>query len=187
MVDISGGDGKFIWPSIDRLAAYTKLNPRTVQRLIHGYGPHKGLLERGILSELNPANGAKHKTVTYQLNVDALLDDPAMERYLNRQQQLTGIRRIPINGEPIPERTPVTLCHPMGGAVSPNGRHSVIHPGGSVSPNSKAFDSRTIDSTPMIHGDCERCNGSGMRLSYSTPGKFVVCECTGRAQSGEPA
>ncbi len=56
-------DGSTIWPAIPRLAAYSKLSERKVQRLIHGEnrrGRHvPGLCDRGILSKLASGNAAK--------------------------------------------------------------------------------------------------------------------------------
>jgi hypothetical protein len=153
MLENSGGTGEFIWPSIERLAAYTKLDPRTVQRLIHGYmdgrdgNRRKGFRERGVLIELAPPNGAKHTTATYRFNLEALHDDPLMRRYPRPWVQtiLPGIRRPVINGEPIP-----------GDTVSPDPRHSAAlpvtpcrPPGDTVPPNSKAFDSLS-DSKSLI-------------------------------------
>jgi Helix-turn-helix domain len=183
MLELSGGTGEFIWPSIQTMAAYAKLDPRTVQRLIHGHIDArrnervKGLLERGALSELAPGNGARHKTVSYRLNLDALPDDPAMVRYLIARQQraLPGIRRQPISGEPIPEPTPVPPCHP-GGRLSPMPTSLCHPPGGAVPPDSRAFDSKPLDSKPL-YPDCEYCQGTGIRGSYFTPGKRVQCDC----------
>src|SRR6266853_505791 len=64
-------DGSTIWAAIPRLAAYSKLSERSVQRLI------RDLCRRGILSQLAPPN-AKHKPATYRINEPALDDDPRM-------------------------------------------------------------------------------------------------------------
>jgi hypothetical protein len=166
MLELSGGTGEFIWPSIDRLAAYTKLDPRTIQRIIHGHKLNKGLLERGILSKLAPANGAKHRTVTYRLNLDALLDDPRMERYVVRQQSLPGMRHVPIDGEPITEPTPVAQCHPVSGVMPPHPVAQCHPPGGTVPPDSKAFDSMAIDSRTVIHHGDAALNSLPVWLSF---------------------
>ena len=172
MLELSGGTGEFIWPSVERLAAYTKLSHRTVQRLIHGYrNPatgvrRRGFLERAVLTQLAPANGAKHRTVTYRLNLEALPDDPEMDSYLDRQPQLPEIRRAPINGEPIPESTPVSACHPGGVSVTPTPTSACHPPGVSVTPDSKAFDSSTHDSKPAIHHGDAALNSLPAWLSF---------------------
>jgi len=152
MLEHSKGTGQFVWPSIERLAAYTKLKKRTVQRLIHGYIDdrygirRKGLLERGILSQLAPSNGAKHNTATYRINFDALSDDPAMKRYVWwQQQQLPGISRPAANGEPIPDNS-VTQCHPDHATMSPAPVTQCHPPGDTMSPDSvldSVFDSKS--------------------------------------------
>ncbi len=113
-------DGSTVWASIARLAAYSKLNERTVQRLIRGF------CARGILSQLAPGNAAKRMPATYRINEDALAEDPEMVAYRSTgQEQLPGIRRSVIPGEPIPDDL-VVPCHQVapshqsGGAVSPN-------------------------------------------------------------------
>jgi hypothetical protein len=132
-------DGSTIWAAKPRLAKYADLCVRTVQRLI------PKLRSRGILSELAPANTGKHKPATYRINEDALELDPRMLRYLDRQPQLPGIPRPPIPGEPIPERL-VTPCHQPS-------RPAVTSPGDTVSPNTKAFDSRSDTSKPVRERD----------------------------------
>jgi hypothetical protein len=71
-----------------------------------------------------------------------------MVRYLLARQQrsLPGIRRQPINGEPIPEQTQVTPCRP-GDTVSPIPPALCRTPADTVPPDSKAFDSKPDDST----------------------------------------
>lgn len=133
-------DGSTIWAGIPRLAAYSKLSERNVQRLIRRF------CDRGILSQLAPENTAKHRPVTYRLNEAALEDDPRMTPYRERQEQLPGIRRVPVSGEPIPDRDLVTRYHPTDDKT---GAHLVTRchqPGDEVSPDSKAFDPRATDS-----------------------------------------
>lgn len=137
-------DGSTIWAAISRLAAYSKLSERNVQRLIRGF------CKRGVLSQLAPSNAAKHRPTTYRINEAALHDDPRMLPYRNRQQLLPGIVRTAVPGEPIEDRAPVTPCHPIPDTLSPQ-PVTPCHPSGdTTSPDSKAFDSRTIDSKPMI-------------------------------------
>ncbi|MGA9808735.1 MAG: helix-turn-helix domain-containing protein [Candidatus Sulfotelmatobacter sp.] len=125
-------DGSTVWASISRLAAYSKLDERTVQRLIRGF------CARGILSQLARGNAAKHIPATYRVNEAALEEDPAMAPYRSTgQEELPGIPRPAVPGEPIPDRRDpggvvppgvennpplVAWCHPPGGVVSPNSR-----------------------------------------------------------------
>lgn len=88
-------DGSIIWASISRLAAYSKLAERTVQRRI------RDLCARGILSQL--ASG-KHKPSSYRINEQAFEDDPRMAPYRSTgQESLPGIPLAPVPGEPIPD------------------------------------------------------------------------------------
>ncbi len=128
-------DDSVIWAAIPRLAAYSKLSERNVQRLIHR------LYGRGILTQLAPGSTVKRRPATYRLNEGALQDDPRMAPYLTRQQQLPGIVRPSVPGEPVPDRPLVTPRHQTGVTVSPD---------------SKAFDSKAINSKPLTHhGDAE--------------------------------
>ena len=72
-------DGSTIWASISRLAVYSKLSERKVQRLIHGEDRDsrrvRGLCERGILTQLAPWNAAKRRPATYRLNEEALEEE----------------------------------------------------------------------------------------------------------------
>jgi hypothetical protein len=108
-------DGSTIFASVRRLAAYSKLNERTVQRLL------RGLCARGILSQLASGSAADHRTATYRINEQAFEDDPRMAGYRSTgQQQLPGV--------PVPENTVenspdlVTWCHQPDGVVSPDSR-----------------------------------------------------------------
>jgi hypothetical protein len=115
-------DGSTVWPSIARLSAYSKLDERTVQRLIRGF------CARGILSQLAPGNAAKRMPATYRINEQALEEDPKMRPYRSTgQEQLPGIPVAAIPGQPIPEplvapRHQVTPRHQSGGTMSPNSR-----------------------------------------------------------------
>jgi hypothetical protein len=127
-------DGSTVWAAIPRLAAYSKLSERKVQRLI------RVLCGRGILSQLAPANTSKRRPTTYRLNEAALQEDPRMEPYRARQEQLPGIRRPPVPGEPISDRDLVSAGHQSG---VPNDAHLVSsgHQSGVCeTPDSKAFD-----------------------------------------------
>jgi hypothetical protein len=141
-------DGSTIWASIARLAAYSKLSERNVQRLV------RGLCGRGILTQLAPSSTAKRRPTTYRINEAALQDDQRMVPYRAYQQQLPAIRRPAVPGEPIPDATLVTPRHQSCDMLSPQPM-TPCHPSGdTASPNSKAFDSKTINSKPMIqHGD----------------------------------
>lgn len=140
-------DGSTVWASVTRLAAYSKLDERTVQRLIRGF------CARGILSQLARGNAAKHIPATYRVNEAALEEDPAMAPYRSTgQEQLPGIPRPAVPGEPIPDR-----CDP-GGVVSPVTSSPLVawchQPGGVVSPNSR-IDSRstTLPNPPFQGGN----------------------------------
>jgi hypothetical protein len=138
-------DGSTVWAAVPRLAAYSKLSERTVQRLIRQF------CSCGILSELAPANSGKRRPATYRVNEEALQPDPKMRPYLNRQQQLPGIHRAAIPGEPITDRSLVTTRHQTGDrgtSALVTDRHQS---GDCQTPDSKAFDSRTIDPKPVIH------------------------------------
>jgi hypothetical protein len=141
-------DGATIWAAIPRLAAYSKLSERNVQRLM------RWLCKRGILTQIAPGNTAKRRPATYRLNEAALEDDPRMAPYRTRQEQLPGISRSVIPGEPIPDRDLVTPCHQSGvqrGADLVTQRHQS---GVTASPDSKAFDPKAINSKSGIqHGD----------------------------------
>jgi hypothetical protein len=119
-------DGSTIWPSIARLAAYSKLSERKVQRLIHGEdrrGHHiPGLCDRGILSKLASGNAGKRRPATYRLNEDALEEDPRVTSYLTRQQRLPEIPRPAIPGEPIRGRELVSSGHQSGVTGTPDSK-----------------------------------------------------------------
>jgi hypothetical protein len=121
--------GATIWASTRRLAAYSKLSVRQVQRIIDQ------LLKRRILRELAPANAnGRRCPATFAINEAALEDDPAMAEFLARekQQTLPGISRPSIPGEPLRPRSgtvatgdmmspiPVTLCRVTGDMMSSN-------------------------------------------------------------------
>jgi len=175
-------DGSVIWAAIPRLAAYSKLSERTIQRLIHGEDrpgrPHRaGLVERGILTQLAPENRGQRRPATYRLNEEALELDPLVRLYRNLQAGLPGIRRPPIPGEPVTgvrgspvqRDRQVSPGHRTGVPGSPvqvsQGQESGV-PGSPVqvsqgqesgvpgSPDSKAFDPKHSDSqTKIHHGD----------------------------------
>jgi hypothetical protein len=138
-------DGSTIWASIPRLAAYSKLSERKVQRLICH------LCGRGILSQLAPANTARHRPVTYRINEPAFQDDPRMAAYRTCQKQLPGIPHTPVPGEPIPDRHLVSSGHQSGVQQTPD---------------SKAFDSRTTDSKPEIHHGDAALNSMSAWLAF---------------------
>jgi hypothetical protein len=177
-------DGSTIWAAIPRLAAYSKLSERTVQRRLRQF------CTRGILTELAPPNTGRRRPATYRLNEEALHFDPKMRPYINRQQQLPGINRSPVPGEPIPDRPLVSQSHQTGVTVSPVLVSGCHQSGVTVSPDPKAFDPKAFDPEPLIHRRaelnsiprviCERCGGSGIRASISIPGKGVICECRQR-------
>jgi hypothetical protein len=99
--------GSCVWISVERLAAYSKLSERQVQRILHG------LRSRGKVTELAPAN-SKHAPTTYQINEPAFEIDPKVATFLerDRQRHLPGIRRPAIVGEAIIRAEGVTRSHP---------------------------------------------------------------------------
>src|SRR5271157_1179202 len=130
-------DGSIIWASISRIAAYSKLSERTVQYVI------RNLCRRGILSQLAKGNAAKRRPVTYRINEAALEQDPAMEPYRSRQEQLPGIRRAPVPGEPIADPDLVQPLHQSGAKNVETLVQPLHQSGAAVAPDSKAFDSRS--------------------------------------------
>lgn len=171
-------DGCFIYPSIRRLAAYSKLSIRQVERLIHGYVDRRrekrtpGLKERGILTELAPANGSKRRAATYQLNENALTLDPKMNIYLPRQDRSTNTdvstapslrpfnTALPAAPECIP---PLTPCQETSDTMSPGQQDRLPTPrrrsADTVSTDSKANDpssgkqSNATQGRKIHHGD----------------------------------
>jgi hypothetical protein len=99
--------GLSVWPSVARLAAYSKLSERKVQYVI------RRLRERGVISELAPGSSSKRRPTTYRINEEACEADPRMSPYCDRQIQLPGIRRPAAPGEPL-NREPAIL--PAAGA-----------------------------------------------------------------------
>jgi hypothetical protein len=87
--------GLSVWPSIARLAAYSKLSERKVQYVI------RRLRDRGLVSELAPGSSTKRRPTTYRINEEAFEADPRMSPYCDWQIQLPGIRRPGVPGEPI--------------------------------------------------------------------------------------
>lgn len=166
-------DGSTIWAAIPRLATYSKLSPRTVQRLV------KRFRMRGVLTELAPANSGKRRPATYRLNEHALEFDPKMSRYVNRQPELPGIHRAPIPGEPIPDRPLVTGSHQSGDRGTGDLVTDSHQSGDSASPNTKAFDPKAFDPGvyPVVTGVCDFCQGTGVR-NFKPPrtGGFY-CHC----------
>ena len=92
-------DGSVLWPAVPRIAAYSKLDEKTVQRVLHGYTEkrkksgkveqitHIGLIARGVLTLVQPAVPGKRKSATYRLNEAVLELDPKMRDYLSEEQQ----------------------------------------------------------------------------------------------------
>lgn len=102
MLDMGDSTGNFLYPSIPRIAAYTKLSRRAVQTTLHGDprsckdchcpqqqtaapGRHKpprnhrnSLCGRLALQELAPANATSRKATTYRLHLEGLPIDEAL-------------------------------------------------------------------------------------------------------------
>jgi hypothetical protein len=74
-----------------------------------------------------------------------------MAPYRTRQQQLPGIRRVAIPGEPIPDRPLVSRGHQTGGPRAVHLVSSGHQSGVTGTPDSKAFDPKALDPKPVIH------------------------------------
>jgi hypothetical protein len=92
-------DGSTIYAAIPRLAAYSKLSERKIQYVL------RELCDRGILSQLVPANGwNKRRPAIYRINEPAMSEDPRMAPYRTDQLWLPGIRTgaqrapVPVHG-----------------------------------------------------------------------------------------
>lgn len=91
-------DGTTLRAALPRIAAYSKLSVRTIQRVLHGTPAtpatttrsakraKPGLIARGILVELAPASAEKRRPACYRFNVEALHLDPRMDRYRRADQ-----------------------------------------------------------------------------------------------------
>ena len=91
MLEIGDSTGQFLFPSVPRIAAYTKYSERTVQKVLHGENRpgrkvYPGLIEGRVLAEVAPANATKRRAATYRLQIEALQDCPRTERW--RQKKL---------------------------------------------------------------------------------------------------
>lgn len=144
-------DGSVVWASLPRLARYSKLSRKTVQRALHGDPRNRkpGLMARGIVTQLASANRGKKRPATYRINADALAEDSQMDRYKNRQLTLPGIRRAAAPGEPIePSRTTdprsIVPCSNYGPTV-----HGTTHPRSTDSLEPDSLLAKTL----IQHGD----------------------------------
>ena len=181
-------DGSIVWAALPRLAAYSKLSRKTVQRALHG--DHRkgrqhtlGLIGRGIVTQLAPANRGKKRPATYRINADALAEDPQMERYKSRQQVLPGIRRTAVPGEPIES---CSTTDPR--SIVPATNYGPRVQGTTVPGSTNSLDSDSLLKSKAIqHGDaalqaaprCPLCDGSGWRpLTLSNRDRAVTrCSC----------
>jgi len=98
-------DGSHVCASNERLAAFAKLSPDQVHRLIYGYtdkrtGKHKGLLERGILTCLVKAKRKKGTwkmtPAVFRINEYALELDPKVTAYLDADAARAAQGQLPI-------------------------------------------------------------------------------------------
>jgi helix-turn-helix protein len=84
-------DGSCIWASVARLAAYSKLSERTVQKVLRDLCSC-GILTRFQKRESDKENPwRKRRPATYRINEAAMEDDPKMRPYFTRQRTLPGI------------------------------------------------------------------------------------------------
>jgi hypothetical protein len=108
-------EGTLMWPSLKTLSIFSKLSEKQIKRLIRGWTNKRtgtrtaGLLERGILTELTPANSKRmRKPASYRLNEAALVPDPEVTAYLEAQERrnatLPGIELPAGPGDPIRPR-----------------------------------------------------------------------------------
>jgi hypothetical protein len=118
-VDMSrDGDGKTLWASVPRIAAYTNLSVSQVQRII-GAGPKgdgkdkhgkpiPGLVAKRILLPMAKAKPKKMHSASYTLNEAALKMKPKILEYQERDRQRTlpGIHLPTRHGEPIRDEKP---------------------------------------------------------------------------------
>ena len=144
-------DGSIVWASLPRLARYSKLSRKTVQRALHGdrRNGRPGLIARGIVTQLAKANRGKKRPATYRINAEALAEDPQMDRYKKRQLTLPGIRRPAAPGEPI---EPSHATDPRS-IVSRSNYGPAVH--GTTDPRSTdSLEPDSLLTKPLIqHGD----------------------------------
>lgn len=149
-------DGSTIWQAIPRLAAYSKLSERQVQRVM------RNLCTRGILTQLAPAN-ARHerRPATYRINELAMVDDPRMAPYRTDQFSLPGMRST-------------------GDMVSPVPVTNRSLTGDMVSPDSRSIDSRSkVIQRLAISQICRNCGKTGV---FDMGSQGWLCPgCIGRA------
>lgn len=107
MLEIAGGATAELFIRIPKIAAYAKLDKKTVQRALWGdHRTHpgqskprgtkgkpepecpycKGLVQRRVLQQLSPANWKELKPAVYRLNVEILDDCKAVRRYLDQRR-----------------------------------------------------------------------------------------------------
>jgi DNA-binding transcriptional ArsR family regulator len=108
-------DGQKMYASVARLAAYTKLSRRTVQRLLGK------LQQRRILIQIAEADREEHRPATYRLNAEALGWAAETARYLRRPSSAPAWRGPQASG-----------CHEASDRLTPGA--SVT-----VTPNPKAL------------------------------------------------
>jgi hypothetical protein len=140
-----------LYASVSRLAAYSKLSDRQVQRIIASF------TDRGVLTELAPPNAEKRRPATYRFNEEALESDPRMRRWPQAwlQRTLPGIVKPPKLGIGQPVVTDEG-CDSTGDTVSLVRCQQVTRPlvtqchqsGDTTSSNPKASDPRAFSSDP---------------------------------------
>jgi hypothetical protein len=101
MLEIGDSTGQSLYPSVPRIADYSKYSERTVQKILHGEerkpslrnleacpkprAIYVGLIERRVLVQVAPANATKRRAATYRLQIEALPDDPRTERWRQKK------------------------------------------------------------------------------------------------------
>jgi hypothetical protein len=137
MLEMGDSSGQFLYPSIPRIAFYTKLSRRTVQNALHGDvrecenchcpkpadarpGHHKrpwnhrnSLCGRLALEELAPANETDRKAATYRFHIGALHIDEDMIRTAIRRHWKVPIEVIEACPENLQSQMQTTFQFPL--------------------------------------------------------------------------
>lgn len=176
MLEIAGGATANLHIRIPRIAAYAKLDERSVQRAL--WGDHrihpgqpkprgmkgkpepecpfcKGLVQRRVLQQLSPANWRTRSAATYRLNIEILDDCEAVKRYLDQRRL-----NFPETKKPTVALDPAShgrgVQRPMvAGPGDPRSGDPASH----GRTDSKALDSRAMN-TMTAAKVCNSCNPS---------------------------
>lgn len=158
MLEIGDDTGQYLYSSVPRIAAYAKLDEKTVQRALWGdHRKHpdqprpkreKGqpdkecpfcpdcLISRRVLEPLAPANWKERRAARYRLNLEILDDSEAVRRYLDQKKL-----KVP-RAEKGPPQRPARPSDPRSLVPRP----MVASPSDPRSHDSEPLDSKAIDS-----------------------------------------